>query len=291
MLAKHFQVRFSFVLRAVFSVLLGLILLQDILVFPELARKNLFSTPNRRLESLPAGVSSFLLKTDDDRQIEIWRVPVAPGVNPIGSAILYHGNGGTIDNFYGFLVALAKRGYLSYGMEYRGYGVSTGWPSSKKIMSDVVLTTRAVAQRENIPASDILQVGVSLGSGFALYGAKEFGSKHVLLITPYTSLKEAARNHPIFGFLSFILWNDVQSSEYLKQLSDTCITAVHGTADVVIPYEHSLKLKEAYNGNNKFLLITAEASGHNDAFWNKEQEVFAALNQCYRLSFGLRQSQ
>ena|GEM_PF-4553498 len=126
----------------------------------------------------------------------------------------------------------------------------------------------------------MIPVGVSFGTGFAAQMGKRFSSNGVVLITPYTSVFDVAANNPIFGNLRWFMWNNISAIDGVAALKDTCVVALHGTSDQVIPYTHSKTLQASYQGNKHYELVTVVNEDHNSAFWRALPEFNAAMKSC-----------
>ena len=89
-------------------------------------------------------------------------------VNPDAKTVVYfHGNGEVVADYVpGFSEWMARAGHNLLLAEYRGYGMSTGYPALVSMLEDVV----PIIQSLNIPDQKIVLFGRSIGSLYALHG-------------------------------------------------------------------------------------------------------------------------
>ena len=89
------------------------------------------------------------------------------------------------------------RSYLGVhviGVEYPGYGIYPGKPSATQILSDAWCVFDFFTSTLEVKPSDVLLFGRSIGSGPATFLAQERNLCCLILMSAYTSVKEAARN-------------------------------------------------------------------------------------------------
>jgi pimeloyl-ACP methyl ester carboxylesterase len=272
----------SLILVSLFSVGL-LVYFQDYLVFPQLRFQRNNPIDQSKIDRPPKNGEIFYLEAVDGTRIQIARQPPtrSSSVSDKRIIVLFHGNGGTIHSFYGYMNSFAAKGFTIYQMEYRGYGGSGGWPSMDLLLSDAELLMQEIAKREGVAPSEITPVGVSLGTGLAATLAAKHQTRALGLISPYTTLKNAGRDRPIIGIFADLMWNDIDTITSISALKATCVTALHGSADQIISYRQSELLQQAYKGSNRFKLLLLPGGDHNSVFWKLEESFLQTLIECY----------
>lgn len=75
-----------------------------------------------------------------------------------------------------------------------------------------------------------------MGSGPACKLASDYFIKALILMSPFTSIKEAANS--LVGFLSIILKDRFRNIDIISKVKSP-ILLIHGKADKLIPYDHS----------------------------------------------------
>lgn len=257
------------------------ILAQDYLIFSQLLVEPR-DHPPRDPKTLPVGVESIALIPEEGVRVELWRVAPAHSSSASNKrvALLFHGNGGRIDNFYPYLEWFSQNGFVAYGLEYRGFGASSGWPSVKAISKDSLLAAKTIAAREGVSEAEIMPVGVSLGTGFAAILARAVRSEQLVLVAPYSSIREVAASRDYFWYLAPFVWNNIDSKNLVSELADTCVVAFHGRLDGNIRFENSLRLKAAYRGTSSYRLFEDVQGNHDDQFPKMQEKLLGALEEC-----------
>ena len=146
-------------------------------------------------------------------------------------------------------------------VEYPGYGIyeDNGGPTEDKIYRDAELVYNFVQWIAGLREKDIIVLGRSLGSGPATHIASKFEPGGLILMSPYTSIKNVATNK--VGFLSFLLAEQFNNLARMDKV--TCPTfIVHGQLDRLIPISHAYALKDRCNGPTFFL--SPPNMTHND---------------------------
>lgn len=174
--------------------------------------------------------------------------------------IYFHGNAEDIGLSFEILDMLRTVLHIHIlAVEYPGYGVYAGKPTSEGILNDAECVYSFVLSL-GVNPEDILVFGRSIGSGPATFLARHRKVRCLMLMSAYTSIKHAARH-----FAGKIGQSLVKERfENIKHMPFiTCPTfLVHGVKDNVIPYEHSQKLHEMCKGPSS-LFLPAEMTHNN----------------------------
>mmetsp|Transcript_79960 Transcript_79960/g.110663 ORF Transcript_79960/g.110663 Transcript_79960/m.110663 type:complete len:85 (-) Transcript_79960:409-663(-) len=81
---------------------------------------------------------------------------------------------------------------------------------------------------------DIILLGRSIGSGPSSYLAAKYNPGALILMSPYTSIRDVATNKA--GFIGYLLIDQFNNLEQMKNVE--CPTfIVHGQKDTLIPLE------------------------------------------------------
>ncbi len=260
-------------------ILVIVIALQNPQVFPG-AVISIFNSKSRDPKTLPNGVESYFIKTSDQKNLETWRLPIP---NSKQVAVIFHGNGGDVANFYPYQEYFQELGITSYGFDYRGYGKSTGWPTDTGLYLDGEAIIDYILKKEQITARQLIIVGNSLGSGPATYIADKYTVGTLLLYAPFESLKAALKSNPVLGFLHPFLIYDFPVKTLIQKMDQTCLIVVHGEKDNVIPHNQGLNVASAHPNPQQSFFISSESSGHNDIYFWTKAEVKNSLIKCTNL--------
>ena len=164
-------------------------------------------------------------------------------------------------------------GYLM--VEYPGYGQCEGKPSLESIRESSEAAFVALAKRFSIaPAAldrDLNVIGHSIGSAAALQFAVRHPVRRVVLISPFTSLYDAARYHvgrPLCWLLLDRFDNRARLAELAQQAPRPAVTIIHGDADDIVPVNMGRELARRYpdwiayhelpGGDHGFIITSAE---------------------------------
>ena len=266
-------------LVATFCVCLFFIAIQDILIFPGVLSGIVRQNSGARRQ-IPSGVVGHFVTTEDKTKIEVWELQLPEPKEPKQVAIVFHGNGADVANFFPYQKWLQHQGIVSYGFDYRGYGMSEGWPSEKGLFQDSDAVVHFVAKREHIAPSNLIMFGVSIGSGFAARAAALTNARMLVMIPPYTSVTDLAKETPLFGVLWPFLKYHIPTNDFISSLYNTCIIAMHGRRDTIIPPAHSDRLFGSNRNQSKFKMLFIDNAGHNDVFFKAPEALARAMEEC-----------
>ncbi|SVA82899.1 uncharacterized protein METZ01_LOCUS135753 [marine metagenome] len=145
-------------------------------------------------------------------------------------------------------------------MNYRGYGLSTGRPGQGALFSDAIYIFDQISKTHNIPPSNIILMGRSLGAAVATHVASKREVKGVILVTPFDSLVKIAKKHyPIFP-VKMLLKHPFNSIQLAPKINIPMM-AIIASRDRIIPNEMSLNLVDHWGGNSEYVVI--KNAGHN----------------------------
>jgi uncharacterized protein len=115
------------------------------------------------------------------------------------TCLIHHGQAGNVSSFLDTAYALVSSGANVFLYDYEGYGLSEGQPSNANLCSDADAAYEYVVSQKLAAPSDIVEVGLSLGSGLACRLAEDHPCAGLILVGAYTSLEKVAQHHlPLF---------------------------------------------------------------------------------------------
>ena len=175
-----------------------------------------------------------------------------------GAAIFFHGNAGNLQGWGGYARFFTDLGYDFYLFDYRGYDKSGGEISSQEqLYVDADLIMESVLREYD--AGEVTAVGYSLGSGLAARAAQKYGAKRLVLIAPYFSLEDLAREKMPF-VPKFLIKYKIPTFEFVGGFSGP-VTIFHGEHDELIGVDNSRRLLKFLKPGDKIYELNA---GHND---------------------------
>jgi len=194
--------------------------------------------------------------------------------DPVGVALVCHGNAGNIASRGSSLQILNDRHRLAVMIfDYRGYGNSEGTPTESGVLSDARAARAWLAKRKQIPESEIILMGRSLGGGVAVDLAAKDGAKGLVLASTFTSMPAVAKNLLPAVPANLLMRQRFNSIDKLPNYQGPLLQS-HGDADKLIPIEQGKQLFASARGPKRFVVIPN--AGHNDP---QSEEYRQALDQ------------
>lgn len=184
-------------------------------------------------------------------QINVRSLPGAP-------ALLYFG--GNAEDVSATMPQLARLfpDHALYGMNYRGFGQSTGEPAEPALHADA----RALYEHVRREHPEIKVVGRSLGSGVAIRLASEQAVARLVMITPYDSIENVAAEQFPWLPVRWLIRDRFDSASLAGRIGvpTTLIAAEH---DTLIRPERTARLLTHFRPGVAHL-VNITGTGHND---------------------------
>ena len=177
-----------------------------------------------------------------------------------GVVLYFHGNAGSVASWYAVAEELSRYGVDVLLIDYRTYGKSRGAMSEEGLYHDGKAAYAYLVEEGYDPAKIIVH-GRSLGAAIATDVASQHPVGGVVLETPFTSLKDRAREIYPFLLPGLLLRYEMDNLERVASL-DAPTWVVHGTDDRVIPVEHGREVFQAARKGWEMTVI--EGGGHNN---------------------------
>jgi uncharacterized protein len=194
------------------------------------------------------------------RRLNGWYFP-PPQKGPV--ILLCHGNAGNISIWLENVSGILRTGLGVFIFDYRGYGKSEGSPSEKGIYADGLAAYDYLTQVESIPAEAIVPLGRSLGGAVALEIATKRKVRSVVLECTFTSLRDMARNMPLFSLIAPLMPLHYDNLGKIEKLRAP-VLILHGMEDEIVPFSMGQELFARANEPKFFHPI--RSAGHNDTY-------------------------
>jgi fermentation-respiration switch protein FrsA (DUF1100 family) len=171
--------------------------------------------------------------------------------------ILYaHGNAEDLGGVAPMLEELRRHGFAVLGFDYRGYGASTGGPTTASgATRDMESVYRYAEHTLGVQPSRLVLYGRSVGGGPASDLAARLPIGGLVLESTFTSAFVVMTRVPLLPFDRFPNLRHVRNVH-------APVLIIHGTADEVIPVSHGRRLYDAANAPKQSLWV--EGAHHND---------------------------
>ncbi len=217
---------------------------------------------------------------DADGQFAAWRRPPPDGVDASGGrrrVLVFHGNAGNAlhRTYYmdGFESA-APDAWDVILFEYPGYGARPGHPAETTITQAAAAALAALMAEDPAP---VYLVGESLGSGPACRLAADYAEAvaGLWLVTPFTSLADAARVHyPVFP-VRLLLRDRYDNLKALQRYVGRLVVLTAGR-DMVVPERLGRRLYEGAASMHKRWIQQPDAD-HNTLDLGMQAGIWAAV--------------
>lgn len=213
---------------------------------------------------------SITIETRDGERLRAWLIPHP---TPRAFIVYFHGNGGHLSMWAPILAGVARQGYSVLGVDYRGYGVSTGRPSERGLYRDVEAVLEQVWTVIK-PAVPVIYWGRSLGVSMAAYAATRDAPDGMILESGFPDVRSLLRASPPMALLAFFSASRLPAAEHLRGATAP-VLVIHGDADSIIPYDQGRALYERISGPKQF--FTIRGGEHNDAVPQDARGYWAAI--------------
>ena len=184
-------------------------------------------------------------------------------------AVLYFGGNGAIVATHAEHFEKHFSDQTFYFFNYRGYGSSTGKPTEAGNFADALVLYDLVKEKH----TSISTSGRSLGTGVATYLAVNKEIDKLILITPYDSILNVAKNKYKLLPVGLLLKDHYDSASRAKAVESE-VLIIAAQYDEVIPLHHTEKLANVFK-QEQLTYKVIENTGHNNL--SETNEYFELL--------------
>ncbi|HVT89602.1 MAG TPA: alpha/beta hydrolase [Tepidisphaeraceae bacterium] len=274
------------IVRAVLLVYLGVMLvismLQELLIFPG------HSSQGQKYAQITPSADSELVPLDTSNGDRIF-VLFGKAMNADGSIrddtsraptiIMFYGNAMTLSDIIGLCRSWRKLGANVIGVEFPGYGMSSGKPGEQSFYAAADAAWEYLAKRPDIDPSKIIPAGLSIGTGVAVELAARKPAAGLILLAPFTRMIDLA--HDVLPWLpiSTFLRHHFDNQSKMADLKMP-ILIVHGNHDSIIPTDMSRRLASA--ATRAQVTSVFLDSDHNDLLEKGHEQIDAEVGKLIR---------
>lgn len=192
-----------------------------------------------------------------------WHIhPITPSASP-ATIVHLHGNAENMTSHITGSLFLLEMGYPILAFDYSGYGRSKGSPSLAGIQEDARVVFRHVFGHPETFGNRIFGFGQSMGAYTLARILPDFPQlKGAILEAGLYSFYDLFNDS--YPFMECTIPRDGYSALDTLPLSSVPKLFIHGTADAVVPYSHSIRMHEVAREPKEILIL--DGVGHIDAF-------------------------
>lgn len=166
--------------------------------------------------------------------------------------IYFHGASGNVTTYLSLVEPLVDAGYRLVMIDMQGYGKSTGTPTHLDIAADAQVVFNQLLQRKDIRNSDIIIMGISMGTEVATHLAKDNNDKIAALVLEGTisSFTDIAADSAPEGqgkLIRSFMKSPYSAKEDIKGVK-VPVLIIHSKEDKAVPYAEG---KEVYDNANE----------------------------------------
>ena len=201
-------------------------------------------------------IEERFIKSTDGAQLHVWYKKPEEG-KPIFA--LYPGQMGHVAFFdnVDLMKTLKNQGYGFVSLSWRGYGASTGKPSMPGLYDDAKRIIEFL-QAEGHKLEDIIIIGNSMGSAFAVKTAVEHKVKALVLIGTFTQGRDIGKyTFPLIPRSLLKEEYNCNNVDIINKVSAP-ILMLHGADDVIVHPDLSAELHKAVPESKRVLLENTE---------------------------------
>jgi len=194
--------------------------------------------------------------------------PAADAPRPV--VIWFSGNGGNASgNLENARRLIDRLDVEIVAVDYRGYGLSEGFPTEAGLYQDGRAVYDAVRDR-GVPPQRIVLFGRSVGAAVAVDVALDRPVAGLILETPFLSVPALARVHyPIIP--TFLIQSRYDNARKLPRITVPTLI-VQAERDEVVPPNHANSLHEL--ASHPKALHVLRGARHNDTFTEQREDYF-----------------
>ena len=183
-------------------------------------------------------IEEHRLERPDGSVLEGWSSRPADG--RVDGVVLYFG--GRNENVaWAPDMASFNPGHAIYAFNYRGFGRSTGYASERRAKADARAIHDFVAAREAM--ANVAIVGRSLGTGVALWLAREVRPMRLVLMSPFESVPDVVRTRRLGRLAAMLTTQRFACAELAAGHAGETLVLLAET-DASVSHEHSRRLCE-----------------------------------------------
>jgi hypothetical protein len=218
-----------------------------------------------------AKVTTDWLPLEDGARV---RMAVATEEGAAGWMVFFLGNGQDLRAGVSWANAWREYGFNVVVPEYPGYGDSDGKPGAAAIERVARAATQFARARARQGSTPLVVAGASLGSYPAVHVAALGLADRLLLIAPFSSVRDVASARYWFLPVPWLLHHPFDNMAPAAKVAVPALV-LHGDLDTIVPMHFGAKLSRALRAH----FVVAAGCGHNDLAVDRSGPFGAELHK------------
>ena len=194
--------------------------------------------------------------------------------------LFFYGNGMCLADATDLVEQLRRRGANVLAADYPGYGLSGGHVGEKPFYAAADALYDYALKRPEVDPARIVPMGWSLGGGVAVDLASRRPAAGLILFSTFSSVGDVAvQTMPRIFPVRLLLKHRFDSVAKLPSVGCPILIG-HGTADPIVPFALSKKLRAA--ARTPVTYVEVARAGHNDIFETGYRQVYDSIEAFLR---------
>ncbi len=238
-----------------------------------LQRRLVFAAPSEVVAPVAGGATLLRIRSPAGWDTVALHWPAPPGARTV---VHFHGNGEQLAWQVDLAETLRATGYGVVAAEYPGYGLMRSIePSEASLYASAEALLRHLEGPLGIPRERIVVQGFSLGTGVASEMARRGHGARLVLIAPYTSMKDMGALQAPWLPARWMMHDAFDTWSRAPRIAVPTLL-LHGELDPLIPPAMSATLARRFPDARRVLLPGAH---HNDVFDRTLVEVATEVSR------------
>lgn len=236
-----------------------------------------------RAANLPATgrhVEEISVTAEDGTRLHGWMLHSEITEEPQSNVVIYFG--GNAEEVSHMVDHVSRFSHWSFIlMNYRGYGLSGGTPGEASLYADALQIYDYFEDKDVISPGHTIVMGRSIGSGIATYLAANRQVKGAILISPYDSMVNVAKDAYPFLPVNWLMKHRFEAVEHAPRVA-VPLYALIALADEIIDPERSRIFIDHWGGET--YVTEVPQAGHNtlaqtEGYWHFLESSLETLRQ------------
>lgn len=182
----------------------------------------------------------------------------------IKTVLLHHGSGGNVATYLNSAHTFVKSGANVLLYDYEGFGLSAGQPTNANLCNDAEAAYQFLLEKKQTKPKQIVEAGISIGTGLACRMADQHPCAAVILVSPYRSLESIAQHHlPFLKLYPSILYPQPNlGAGNLFRDKRIPLLMIHSVNDRLLPIAQADQIYSEAREPKTYIRVQIDGAGH-----------------------------